>query len=119
VKVVIFSCSEYEARNYGMLYGFRLPDYLLTSLLGRFLLGILTDLWKWHEDESLFIQDNRTRVAGKTVLHPGLQIRWTNKINIVADDVLKWTSFKQILRKWHRKLAKVRSIGLLMTLIAD
>ena len=65
------------------------------------------DLWKWHEDEALFIQDNRTRSGGKTLLHPGLQIRWTNKATIVGDDVLKWTGFKQILRKWHRKLAKV------------
>jgi hypothetical protein len=80
------------------------------------LLGILTDLWKWHEDEALFIQDNRTRSGGKTVLHPGLQLRWTNKSAIVADDVLKWVGFKQILRKWHRKLAKVSFFVVLLTI---
>jgi len=76
-------------------------------MAGRFLLGVLTDLWKWHEDEPSFIQDNRMRSGGKAVLHPGFQLRWTNKTTIAADDVLKWAGFKQILRKWHRKLAKV------------
>ncbi|KAH7888047.1 transcription factor/nuclear export subunit protein 2-domain-containing protein [Phlebopus sp. FC_14] len=91
VKTVVFSCSEYEAKNYG-----------------RFLLGILTDLWKWAQDEQLFIQDNRTKIGGKTVLLPGFQQRWTNKdhASIAPEDLLSWTAFKQILRKWHRKLAR-------------
>ena len=76
-------------------------------ILGRFLLGILTDVWKWHQDEQLFIQDNRTKSGGKTVLHPGLQHKWTNKTTIGPDDILNWSSFKQIARKWHRKLGKV------------
>lgn len=91
VKTVIFSCSEYEAKNYG-----------------RFLLSLLADLWKWAQDEQLFAQDNRMKIAGKTVLLPGFQPRWTNKdlADIRADDVLHWISFKQILRKWHRKLGR-------------
>src|ERR1700722_7381442 len=74
---------------------------------GGFLRGVLTDFWKRHGDETSFIQDNRMRSGGKAVLHPGFQLRWTNKTTIAADDVLKWAGFKQILRKWHRKLAKV------------
>ncbi|KIK99679.1 hypothetical protein PAXRUDRAFT_822444 [Paxillus rubicundulus Ve08.2h10] len=91
IKTVVFSCSEYEAKNYG-----------------RFLLGVLTDLWKWAQDEQLFAQDNRTKIGGKTVLLPGFQPRWTNKdhTNISPDDLLSWSSFKQILRKWHRKLGR-------------
>ncbi|KAG2148090.1 transcription factor/nuclear export subunit protein 2-domain-containing protein [Suillus clintonianus] len=91
VKAVVFSCSEYEAKNYG-----------------RFLLGILTDLWKWAQDEQLFLMENRTKVGGKTILLPGFQHRWSSKDHgsIVADDLLSWTGFKQILRKWHRKLGR-------------
>ncbi|KAL4082005.1 transcription factor/nuclear export subunit protein 2-domain-containing protein [Scleroderma yunnanense] len=91
VKTVIFSCSEYEAKNYG-----------------RFLLGILADLWKWAQDEQLFHQDNRMKIGGKTVLLPGFQPRWTNKDHgdIRPDDLLNWAGFKQILRKWHRKLGR-------------
>ncbi|KAG1756059.1 transcription factor/nuclear export subunit protein 2-domain-containing protein [Suillus lakei] len=91
VKAVVFSCSEYEAKNYG-----------------RFLLGILTDLWKWAQDEQLFLMENRTKVGGKTVLLPGFQHRWSSKDHgsIVSDDLLSWTGFKQILRKWHRKLGR-------------
>ncbi|KAI6151770.1 transcription factor/nuclear export subunit protein 2-domain-containing protein [Pisolithus tinctorius] len=91
VKAVIFSCSEYEAKNYG-----------------RFLLSLLADLWKWAQDEQLYVQDNRTKIAGRAVLLPGFQPRWTNKdlADIRPDDVLNWISFKQILRKWHRKLGR-------------
>ncbi|KAG1874783.1 transcription factor/nuclear export subunit protein 2-domain-containing protein [Suillus subalutaceus] len=91
VKAVVFSCSEYEAKNYG-----------------RFLLGILTDLWKWAQDEQLFLMENRTKVGGKTILLPGFQHRWSNKDHgsIASEDLLSWTGFKQILRKWHRKLGR-------------
>ncbi|KAG9317173.1 transcription factor/nuclear export subunit protein 2-domain-containing protein [Chiua virens] len=91
IKTVIFSCSEYEAKNYG-----------------RFLLGVLMDLWKWAQDEQLFIHENRTKIGGRTVLLPGFQPRWTNKdqMNLVPEDLLPWSGFKQILRKWHRKLGR-------------
>ncbi|KAH9899792.1 transcription factor/nuclear export subunit protein 2-domain-containing protein [Cubamyces lactineus] len=91
VKVVIFSCSEYEARNYG-----------------RFLLGILTDISKWFQDEQLFLQENRTKSGGNTVFLPGLQLRWplTPKPVIAQEDLITWADFKQVVRKWHRKLYK-------------
>lgn len=89
VKVVIFSCTDYEARNYG-----------------RFLLGILSDLHKWHTDEQAYTQDNRVKAAGKTVYLPGLQRALTTKAP-APETILTWPNFQQVLRKWHRKIAKV------------
>ncbi|KAI0375719.1 hypothetical protein BV20DRAFT_1059341 [Pilatotrama ljubarskyi] len=91
VKVVVFSCSEYEARNYG-----------------RFLLGVLTDIYKWFQDEQLFLQENRSKSGGSTVFLPGLQLRWpaTPKPVIAQEDLITWSDFKQVVRKWHRKLNK-------------
>ncbi|KAL0580932.1 THO2 plays a role in transcriptional elongation [Marasmius crinis-equi] len=84
-KAILFSCSEYEARNYG-----------------RFLLGLLTDLLKWHKDEQTYIQDNRSKVGGKTVLHPGMQAKY--QLPMPPENQLKWREFRNVLRKWHKKL---------------
>ncbi|KAK0191289.1 transcription factor/nuclear export subunit protein 2-domain-containing protein [Armillaria mellea] len=81
VKVVLFSCSEYEARNYG-----------------RFLHAILTDLYKWHSDEQAWLSDNRSTVKGKTVIHPGFQNRPGQTGHI------SHLEFQKLLRKWHMKL---------------
>ncbi|KAF9647035.1 hypothetical protein BDM02DRAFT_2819645 [Thelephora ganbajun] len=89
VKNIVFSCSEYEARNYG-----------------RFLLGLLTDLLKWHQDEQQYLQDNRVKGAGKAAYLPGLQLRWTNKPTVAISDLAKWSEVQQFNRKCHRKLAK-------------
>uniref|UniRef100_A0A0W0FKZ3 THO complex subunit 2 n=1 Tax=Moniliophthora roreri TaxID=221103 RepID=A0A0W0FKZ3_MONRR len=89
VKVILFSCSEYEARNYGESR--------------RFLLGILTDLSKWHQDEQVYIQDNRSKVGGKTVLHAGLQLKY--QLPMPPENQLKWREFRTVVRKWHKKLA--------------
>ncbi|RDX55708.1 hypothetical protein OH76DRAFT_1461168 [Lentinus brumalis] len=89
VKVVVFSCSEYEARNYG-----------------RFLLGILTDISKWYQDEQLFLQENRTKSGGNTTFLPGLKLRFLNKSVITQEDLISWNDWKQVVRKWHRKLGK-------------
>ncbi|KAG7448931.1 uncharacterized protein BT62DRAFT_653210 [Guyanagaster necrorhizus] len=81
VKVVLFSCSEYEARNYG-----------------RFLHAILTDLYKWHSDEQAWLSDNRSTVKGKTLIHPGFQNRPGQTGHISHSE------FQKLLRKWHMKL---------------
>lgn len=86
VKVVLFSCSEYEAHNYG-----------------RFLLGILSDMDKWHTDEQLYNADNRSKVNG--TLHPGFRRNWINK-PAAPDTILEWADFQRVLRKWHKKLGK-------------
>jgi len=78
------------------------------------LLGVLTDLWKWAQDEQLFAQENRTKIGGRTIFLPGFQPRWTNKdlISILPEDLLSWSGFKQILRKWHRKMGRVGGLTL-------
>jgi THO complex subunit 2 len=77
-------------------------------LTGRFLFGILTDLWKWHQDEAAYTLDNRAKSGGKTVLLPGFQIKWSNKTTLEAKDLNTWANFKQLLNKFHRGLTKVR-----------
>ena len=37
---------------------------VLMVMLGRFLLGLLTDLLKWHQDEQQYLQDNRVKGVG-------------------------------------------------------
>ncbi|KAI0091900.1 transcription factor/nuclear export subunit protein 2-domain-containing protein [Irpex rosettiformis] len=88
IKTVIFSCTEYEAQNYG-----------------RFLLGILTDLYKWHQDEQLFSSDNRSKGTRVSVL-PGFMYRFSNKTVVAAEDLVVWPTFRTLVRKWHRKLLK-------------
>jgi hypothetical protein len=119
VKVVVFSCSEYEARNYGMQC--LLPptrELTLHNHTGRFLVGILKDLWKWQQDEELYKQENRTKAGGKTVLLPGMQMKWSNKTVITPEDLLSWSALKTIMKKWHRKLGKVidHSLTIIWTL---
>ncbi|KAI0312477.1 transcription factor/nuclear export subunit protein 2-domain-containing protein [Amylostereum chailletii] len=90
VRVVAFSCSEYEAKNYG-----------------RFLHGVLTDLHKWYQDEQQYTQDNRVKVNGKAAWLPGfLQKPDRQAEPIEASAVLSWSSFQTIMRKWHKKLYK-------------
>jgi THO complex subunit 2 len=107
VKNIVFSCSEYEARNYGIPIVFLYPSSTLTVMLGRFLLGLLTDLLKWHQDEQQYLQDNRVKGVGKAAYLPGLQLRWTNKPTVAISDLAKWSEVQQFNRKCHRKLAKV------------
>ncbi|KAJ3723327.1 transcription factor/nuclear export subunit protein 2-domain-containing protein [Lentinula raphanica] len=86
IKVILFSCSEYEARNYG-----------------RFLLGVLSDLHKWHSEEQTYNQDNRSKVGGKTVLHTGFQSQY--RYPMPSENALKWSVFQKIVRKWHKKIS--------------
>ncbi|KAH8118538.1 transcription factor/nuclear export subunit protein 2-domain-containing protein [Phellopilus nigrolimitatus] len=89
VKVIIFSCSENEARNYG-----------------RFLKGILQDLYGWHKDQKAYDASNRRKDGSKTVLLPGLQMPWSKDGPSSPDDLLKWAEFKSFLKKCHRKLGR-------------
>ncbi|KAI0032028.1 transcription factor/nuclear export subunit protein 2-domain-containing protein, partial [Vararia minispora EC-137] len=88
IRVVAFSCSEYEAKNYG-----------------RFLAGILADLYKWFQKEEVFTAENRTKVNGKPVWLRGFQRLYSEKDPVEASSVLAWPQFQMILRKWHRKLS--------------
>lgn len=83
-------------------------------IVGRFLLGILTDLYKWHQDEQLFLNDNRSK-GGKTTYFPGLMLRFSNKSAVALEDLITWQDYCVVLRKWHRKLLKVR-VSLVLSL---
>jgi Transcription factor/nuclear export subunit protein 2 len=85
----------------------RLFFFSVNNSIGRFLLGILSDLLKWHQDEQLYLQENRTKSGGKAAYLPGLQLRWTNKPTVSIGDLAKWSEIHQFNRKCHRKLAKV------------
>ncbi|KAK7061446.1 THO complex subunit 2 [Favolaschia claudopus] len=88
VRVILFSCSEYEARNYG-----------------RFLRGVLSDLLKWHGDQALYKSDSQTVTRGTTVYHPGFVQKYASKT--AENDQLEWqTTFRRVVRKWHVKLSK-------------
>lgn len=78
----------------------------LICFSGRFLLGIMTDLLRWQQDEQLYIQDNRSKSGGKTVHHPGFQQRINGKY-AKPETILTWVDYKKVVRKWHGKLAKV------------
>ena len=71
------------------------------------MLGVLTDIQKWFQDEQLFVQENRTKSGGTVTLLPGLQFRWSPKQVVGQEDLIKWSDFRQVVRKWHRKLCKV------------
>lgn len=66
---------------------------------GRFLLGVLTDLKIWYQSQSLYEQDNNTKVGPL----PGMQL------SLKKGGVYEpWTSFKTLVNKWYKKLVKVR-----------
>ncbi|KAI0047273.1 hypothetical protein FA95DRAFT_1664524 [Auriscalpium vulgare] len=90
IKAIVFSCSEYEAKNYG-----------------RFLLGILTDLHKWSQDEVQYMQDNRSKTGGKVFWLPGFLKQWPAKTATVEPSaLLAWNDLQLVLKKWHRKLCR-------------
>lgn len=74
---------------------------------GRFLAAILSDLYKWHGDEQLYLSENRTKIGGKTVYLPGMQQRNLASKIVVPENLLDWNGFHVVVRKWHRKLGKV------------
>ena len=76
--------------------------------IGRFLLGVLTDIWKWHQDEQLFMQDNRVKIGGKVSYLPGFMTNFSSKAVVAIDDIVKWQNFRRACNKWHRKLIKVQ-----------
>ena len=103
------SCSPAVYTKHGTTVLQQFPHLfsVLLVMLGRFLLGLLTDLLKWHQDEQQYLQDNRVKGVGKAAYLPGLQLRWTNKPTVAISDLAKWSEVQQFNRKCHRKLAKV------------
>lgn len=108
---MLFSCSEYEARNYGSVSP-KMPAVLdIESHAGRFLRGVLFDTLTWYKNKHLYEQDNQTTKNGQILPHPGFQRSMMSKPGNVPD-ILKHEGFMAVVRKWHRKLGKVcRSTG--------
>ncbi|KAJ7067990.1 transcription factor/nuclear export subunit protein 2-domain-containing protein [Mycena amicta] len=98
IRSVLFSCSEYEARNYGMSWN--------NTSFRVFLRGVLLDIYKWYGDEAQYNTDNQTITRGTVVYHPGFVQKWNSK-TIQQSEQLQWDAgFKRIVRKWHTRLAK-------------
>jgi THO complex subunit 2 len=109
---VIFASSGYEAKNYGKWIQ-RCAKDVSSRQAGRFLFGILSDLWRWHQDEAAYLQDNRTKSGNKVTVLPGFLKNWSLSKDVVdAKSVRPWTEFKLILQKWHKKLTKVAQFRL-------
>lgn len=71
------------------------------------MLGILTDISRWAEDEQLFMQDNRVKTGGKVTYLPGFMMRYINKPVVAIGDIIQWKDLRAAHRKWHKKLLKV------------
>ncbi|OCB90862.1 hypothetical protein A7U60_g1886 [Sanghuangporus baumii] len=89
VKVVIFTCSENEARNYGL-----------------FLRVVLQDLYEWHKDQKAYEASLSRKEDSKIIPLPGLQPQWSKDGPSSLDDLLKWSGFRSFLTKCHRKLGQ-------------
>lgn len=79
---------------------------------GRFLLGVLSDLHKWHSEEPTYIQDNRSKAGGKTILHTGFQSQY--RLPMHSENHLKHPAFQKVVRKWHKKIALVCTFSFLL-----
>ncbi|KAG4304108.1 hypothetical protein PORY_002472 [Pneumocystis oryctolagi] len=93
---LLFICTQQEAENFG-----------------RFLREILTDLFVWYKDESVY---NKEAKGVKSL--PGFQKRWFSGFgekfqeHINDDDLLQYEEFKRLMYKWHRKLNQAFKICL-------
>lgn len=103
---MLFSCSEYEARNYGRISPKMSAVFNIESLAGRFLRGVLFDTLTWYKNKHIYEQDNQTTKNGQILSHPGFQRSMMSKPGNVPD-ILKHEGFMAVVRKWHRKLSKV------------
>ncbi|KAL1743555.1 transcription factor/nuclear export subunit protein 2-domain-containing protein [Schizophyllum fasciatum] len=98
VRVILFTCTEYEARNYG-----------------RFLRGVLSDLLAWHQDETQYNTENRLKAGEKTWhINPGMIKTWKadSSRHISASDVIDWKLFRQFLTKCHKRVCAAICRGL-------
>ena len=81
----------------------------LSCQKGRFLKGVLQDLYTWHRDETAYEAANRRKMGSDTILLPGLQATWSRIGPTSPDQLLKWSDFKLFMKKCHRRLCQVIS----------
>ncbi|TRM68443.1 transcription factor/nuclear export subunit protein 2-domain-containing protein [Schizophyllum amplum] len=97
VRVILFSCTEYEARNYG-----------------RFLRGVLTDLLSWHDNEQQYGNENKHKAGDKYFINPGMIKTWKadSSQHISTSEVIDWKTFRLYLTKWHKRICAAICRGL-------
>lgn len=76
--------------------------------IGRFVKGVLTDLYSWHQSQKAYDASNRRKEGSKVTLLPGFQREWSKDGPSTPDNLLGWPYFKSFLKKCHRKLGRVR-----------
>ncbi|KAF0425173.1 THO complex subunit 2 [Gigaspora margarita] len=93
VQPLIFTCSESEARNYGV-----------------FLQTVLASLSKLHKNPQEY------ELKGKGSGIPGFQMKWSahnrQPTSISETDLLQYEDFRRVYYKWHSKLLKAFEQGL-------
>ncbi|CAG8435950.1 6902_t:CDS:2 [Diversispora eburnea] len=93
LQLITFTCSEAEARNYGL-----------------FLKTILQSLSSLHRDEKIYNEIGK----GKGI--PGFQMKWSSQnrqpASVSETDLLGFQDFRRVFYKWHSKLYKAFEQGL-------
>ncbi|CAG8527593.1 11651_t:CDS:2 [Acaulospora colombiana] len=93
LQLITFTCSEAEARNYGI-----------------FLRTILQSLSSLHKDERTYNKIGK----GKGI--PGFQMKWSSQnrqpASVSETDLLGYQDFRRVFYKWHSKLYKAFEQGL-------
>jgi THO complex subunit 2 len=68
-------------------------------------MGLLSNLNKLHHSEEAWKKNN----IKNGIYLPGFQRAWTGKDKLDESDLLSWSDFKMLNKKWHKKLAGVRN----------
>ncbi|CAG8444109.1 4445_t:CDS:2 [Acaulospora morrowiae] len=93
LQLITFTCSEAEARNYGI-----------------FLRTILQSLSSLHRDERTYNKIGKGRGI------PGFQMKWSSQnrqpASVSETDLLGYQDFRRVFYKWHSKLYKAFEQGL-------
>lgn len=97
VRAMTFSCSEYEARNYG-----------------RFLCAILKTLNAWYDSQSDYDKAQAKWANGKATSHIHGMRRTYKALPPDQSDHTPWADFQKLVRKWHRNLSAVSGLNVLL-----
>ena len=84
IHSVIFSCSENEARNYGV-----------------FLADILKNLGLWRKDQKLYEKECISNGS------PGFEKKSIPASSDSLKQYFTWEEYKRLMYKWHGKLRRV------------
>ena len=87
-----FSCSEYEARNYG-----------------RFIYVILKHLNTWYDDKNEYAKGQTKTNNGRITSHLHGMSRTCKPTPTDQSEHTPWTDFQKLVRKWHRNISVVRA----------